>query len=271
MCDKYKKIFSAKNDLVKKLIGLREKKIRDINNEFVVEGKKFIDEISCYVKMKKLILAERCFDLYFKDKKFICDDIFILENKLFDKVSEVKNSQGIMAVFEKKNLSLDDLLKKISLKKYLLVALEKINDPGNLGNIIRSCVAFGVDGLIISRGSVDLYNAKVLRATAGNIFKIDICDDCDLNLSLDKLKNDGAKIFATDLMAEKNIYDVDFKFKCVIIFGNEANGISKEILCKSDEKIKIRMKKNIESLNISVAAGILLNKIFMDRSDFFGL
>ena len=68
-----------------------------------------------------------------------------------------------------------------------------------------------------------------------------------------------------------NGYDINFNFKCAIIFGNEANGISREILCKAEEKIKIRMKKNIESLNISVAAGILLNKIFIDRSDFFGL
>ena len=210
MCDKYKKIFSARNDLIKKIIVLREKKIRDKNNEFIVEGKKFVAEINCYAKMKKLIVAEKYFDLYLKDEKknFACDNIFVLENKLFDNVSDVNNSQGIMAVFEKKNLSLDDLLKKISKKKYLLVVLEKINDPGNLGNIIRSCVAFGVDGLIISRGSVDLYNSKVLRATAGNIFKIDICDDCDLGLSLDKFKNDGAKIFATDLMAKKNIYDI---------------------------------------------------------------
>lgn len=268
----YKKILSGKNELIKQIVALDKKKFRDKNNEFKIEGEKFVKEINNYLRIEKLIVSETYFDLNIEKIKqeFVYDELFVLKEKLFNSLSDVKNSQGILAVFKKKNLSLDNILKSIK-KNYLMVGLEKINDPGNLGSIIRNCVAFGVDCLIISSDSVDLYNPKVLRAAAGNIFKINICRECNLSLSLNKLKNDGAKIFATDLKAKKSIYDINFNLKSVLLFGNEANGISKGILNLADGKIKVFMSNNIESLNISVATGILLNKAFNDRSDHFGL
>lgn len=249
-------IENRSNKLIYEIIKLRGKKFRDASNQFVIEGKKFIDEIPTSWKINKIVVSKS----FALAKNYA--NVFVLPDKLFCKVSDTKNPQGILAICERKKYSFTNFINK---KNCLIVIAEKINDPGNLGTLIRSCSAFNVDGLILSRESVDLYNPKVLRAAAGNIFKINVVTDCNLENCLPVLKNNGITIFASALKSQKFCSDANFKSKSAIIIGNEANGISEKILTYADQIIKIPMANNVESLNISAAASILLYEAYLQR------
>ncbi len=249
-------IESRNNKLIREILKLREKNYRDKSNQFIIEGKKFVDEIPTSWQINKIVVAQS----FALAKNYA--NVFVLPDKLFAQIADTKHSQGILAICAKKNFFLDDFTLK---ENSLFVIAEKINDPGNLGTLIRSCAAFNVDGLIISKGSVDLYNPKVLRATAGNIFKLNIATDCDLEIYLPKLKRNDVKIFAASGNAEKFCFDANFKSKCAIIVGNEANGISENVLSQADEIIKIPMENKVESLNISTATSILLYEAWRQK------
>ena len=170
-----------------------------------------------------------------------------------------------MAVCKKKIYELCDLDLN---KNLLLVAVERLNDPGNLGTLIRSCVAFGIDALLLSKNSVDVYNPKVLRACTGNIFKLKIIEGLDFKTEFIGLKKFGFKVFATSSNVSKKcvcLSNVDFKQKFILIFGNEASGISQDVVSLCDAVVKIPISDNVESLNVSVSAGILLYETYLQR------
>ena len=141
-----------------------------------------------------------------------------------------------------------------------VLMLDNIQDPGNLGTIIRSSVAFNIDTIIISNNTVDLYNDKVLRGCQGMNFHINIIRD-DLKKYINNLKNNNYKIFTTDVNNGKELKSIKTSDKYVIIMGNEGNGVSKEISDMSDEKIYINMNENCESLNVAVATSIILYQL----------
>ena len=181
---------------------------------------------------------------------------------MFDYVSDTDSPQGIMAVCQKKNYRSCNL--DFS-KNLFLVAAENLNNPGNLGVLIRNCAAFDVDGLLLSKNSVDLYNPKVLRACAGNIFKIKVIENLDFDSELKKIKELGFRIFSTSGDALKECSKTNFKGKSLIVFGNEAAGVSQDIKNLCDESVSISMVNGVESLNISVASGIFLYEAFLQR------
>jgi TrmH family RNA methyltransferase len=147
------------------------------------------------------------------------------------------------------------------IKEKNVVFLEDINDPGNLGAIIRNCVAFDIKALITSKNSVDIYNPKVLRSTAGNIFKIKILNKVEKIETIKKLKENNFYVYITSLSSNNYINKIIFKTKNVFVFGNESCGVSNKIKDLMDESIKIKIK-NVESLNLAVSNGIILNQIF---------
>lgn len=250
-------IRSRENKLIKQIIKLADKKYRDLANEFIIEGKKFVEEIPPTWQINKIVISE---SFALAQKNYA--NVFILPDKLFSQISNTKNPQGIMAICQKKFFSLDS----IDLgKNSLIIAAENINDPGNLGTLIRSCAAFNVSALLLSKDSVDLYNPKVLRSCAGNIFKLPIVNNLDFNEALPYFKSHGFKIFATSGQAKKNCFDAHFNSKSIIIMGNEANGICPATLKFADELVKIPMANNVESLNICAAASILLYEAFVQR------
>lgn len=146
-----------------------------------------------------------------------------------------------------------------------ILFLDGIQDPGNMGTIIRSADAFNIDGIILGDGSVDPYNSKVVRATMGSIFRVPLYV-CDNSIgSLESLKNKGFNILATSLDG-MNIYDGDFNNKFICVIGNEANGVSPRILDMADRRIKIPMPGNAESLNAGVAASIIMYESMRSRN-----
>lgn len=147
-----------------------------------------------------------------------------------------------------------------------ILILDGVQDPGNLGTIIRSAAAFSIDTIILSNDTVDLYNSKVIRATEGMIFNINI-KRCDLLEFIPKLKNNKYKIYGTNVEDGKDIKNVEMSSKYAIIVGNEGNGVKKEINDLCDEFIYIKMNSKCESINVGVAASIIMYELKRNYED----
>jgi TrmH family RNA methyltransferase len=240
-----------------KLIGsLQNKKFRDINNLYVIEGEHLIDE---YLKSDlpnenvKYIIARNDYQNYDLEERVAGFNIHTLNRAKFDKLCDTKSPQGILAVIEKKMIYANE-------QNRFVVALENINDPGNLGTILRTCYWFGVDKVLISENSADIFNPKTIRSTQGSLFHLSIETDVNLKTKLESLSKSGFDVFVTSLDGKPLNSEVKTD-KCVLVFGNEANGVSYDIQENKDFKqIKIESYTECESLNVAVSAGILISE-----------
>ena len=250
-------ISSKENELIKHIKKLKDKKERDISNEYLIEGIKLIQEaIQENVNIKQIIICDDCDktesmpkDLMYEIAKYDC--IYVTK-KIFKYISEVQEPQGILAVIEKNNSNVE-----IDCTQDIIVALDDVQDPGNLGTILRTVDSIGLTQILVSKGTADSYNPKVVRSTMGAIFRIKIIECEDLEKTLKEIKKHKFKVVVTSLQTENSIYEINYNKK-VIVIGNEAKGVEKNIQELADEKIKIPMLGKTESLNASVATGIVL-------------
>lgn len=235
------KITSKDNEFVKHVKKLKDKKYRDLNNEYVIEGIKLIREaIQEKAKIKQIIICDDCEnsdipkDLTYEIAKYDC---IYVSKQVFLSITEVKNPQGILAVVSKENAEND-----IDYSQDIIVALDDLQDPGNLGTILRTVDSIGLTQILVSKGTADCFNPKVVRSTMGAIYRVNVIRCKDILETLRTIKKHKYDIMATSLQTEKTIYDVDYKKKAIII-GNEANGVSKEILKIANQKVKIPMMR----------------------------
>ena len=250
-------ITSKDNEIIKNVRKLKEKKYRDLNNEYIVEGVKMIKEaILEEAKIKLIVVCEDNANSGAIDKKLLYEiakyECIYVSKKVFDLISDVQTPQGMLAVIEKENSE-----DKIDFTEDVIVVLDGIQDPGNLGTILRTIDSVGLKQVIVSKETADSYNPKVVRSTMGAIFRVKVIESNNLLDTLRNMKKHKYKIMATSLETDNSIYDVDYNKK-VIVIGNEANGVEKEILDYADEKIKIPMLGKTESLNASVATAVIL-------------
>lgn len=179
-------------------------------------------------------------------------DCIYVSDKIFNYITQVTNPQGVMAIIEKQDENM-----QIDYNQDIIVMLDDVQDPGNLGTILRTVDSIGLNQIIVSKGTADSFNSKVVRSTMGAIFRLKIIEEDDLIKTIKELRKHHFKLLVTSLQTENSIYDIDFSKK-IIVIGNEANGVSKEIQDLADEKAKIPMLGRTESLNASVAAGIVM-------------
>jgi len=193
------------------------------------------------------------FSEYFKDIK-IFDRFkvkkFIVNEKIKNSISQTESPQGIFAVVKMKKFSIEFRDKRF-------VILDRIQDPGNLGTIIRTSDAAGFNTIILDKGSVDPFNPKVVRSSQGSLFHLKIIN-FDIKRIIEELKDRGVKILGTSPKGDKVYTDVNIRDRLAIVFGNEAKGIRDEILSMCDETIRIPIYGRAESLNVSVSSGIIL-------------
>ncbi|NLY44679.1 MAG: RNA methyltransferase [Tissierella sp.] len=260
-------ISSSQNSLIKEIKGLNRKKNRWKNRLFIIEGIKIIEEaIINGIKIKSILFSDGFLDseegsVFYEGIKNR-DNLVKINDSLFNSISDTENPQGIMAIceFNVRNLSEVDYLNKPS-----ILFLDGVQDPGNMGTIIRTADAFNIDGIILGEGSVDPYNLKVVRSTMGSIFRVPLYI-CDSSIeTIIQLKNKGFDILATSLEGGA-IYDSDFNSKFLCVIGNEANGVNPKILDMADRCIKIPMPGNAESLNAGVAASIIMYEVMRSRN-----
>lgn len=252
-----KLITSKDNEIIKHIKKLADKKYRDLNNCYIIEGIKLVEEaIQEEAQIEKIIICEESTktseiskNLMYEIAKYDC--IYVTE-KIFKTISQVMNPQGIMAIIRKNNGR-----PTINYKEDIIIALDDIQDPGNLGTILRTVDSVGVKQLIVSKGTADVYNSKVVRSSMGAIFRVEVIEVDNLKDTIETIRRNGYELLVTSLQTDNSIYDINYNKK-VIVIGNEANGVSKEIQDMADKKVKIPMLGKTESLNASVATGVIL-------------
>jgi TrmH family RNA methyltransferase len=242
-------IKSVQNQTFKEALNIQDKKFRDENGLFFVEGKKQIDEIPPDWTVKQFFISEN-YKNYITDFK----NIITLSERLFNKLSAVRSPQGIMAVVKKKRYDVKEVIKNTG----LFIILDNIQDPGNLGTIIRSANAFGVKAVFVSKGSADIYSDKTLRAAMGSIFHLPVLENIDIKNLLMLMGKENVSVFAASLKGKKYLNAVEFPSRSVFIIGNEAHGLQNDIENSADMIVRIYMPGSTESLNVAVAASIIM-------------
>lgn len=233
-------ITSKDNETIKKIRKLKDKKYRNEAGKFLVEGVKLIKEaIQENESIETIVVCDNCVkngeieqDVLYEIAKYNC---LYVDEKVFGTITEVQNPQGLLAIIDKKSSNKD-----IKFDEDVIVILDDIQDPGNLGTILRTIDSCGLTQVIVSKKSGDLFNPKVVRSTMGAIFRVNIIESEDLVETIKEIKKHKFKVFATSLQTKESIYDIDYK-KIAIIIGNEANGVSQAVLEVSDKKVKIPM------------------------------
>lgn len=250
-------ITSKDNEIVKSIKKLKEKKFREQENKYVIEGIKLIEEaIKENASIDIIVICEDCIrngeieqKLLYEVAKYNC--VYVAK-KVFDVLTDVMNPQGILAVINKEQNN-----NEIDYSEDLLVILDQVQDPGNLGTILRTVDSIGLKQIIVAPGTGDIFNPKVVRSTMGAIFRVKVIESENILDTIKQIKKNKFEVVATSLKTDKSIYDVDYKNKAIVI-GNEANGVTEEVLKEADKLVKIPMLGKTESLNASVATGIIL-------------
>ena len=256
------KIESRENRKFKWLNSLRIKKNRDREGVFVAEGLRLIREIpgdqrvKCFAASESFAAAQ---DLSAYEKQA---ELILLPDGMFASICDTEHPQGILAVCEKLDWSMDVVF--AGQNPFFLFA-EELNDPGNLGTVIRTADACGVDAVFLSGGSVDLYNPKVLRATMGSLFHVPVFQGVDLAELSAKLHRQGVPLYAAHLQGDCFPYALDLRESCAFLIGNEARGLSERASALCSRLVKIPMTGQAESLNASIAAGVLMYEVVRQR------
>lgn len=231
------KITSLNNTLIKETTKLHQKKYRDKTSLFLVEGYHLYEEAKKYGSIKHIFTT---------DESIKGEEVIYVSEDVLEKLAQTKHPQGVLTVCHK--VTRDNLSDRI-------LILEEVQDPGNLGTLMRSAVAFGFDTIVLDN-TVDIYNDKVLRSTQGAIYKLNIV----YSKTLDFMKTYSDYTFYGTEMHGVSMIQMDTKNKVAIILGNEGSGVSKEVLENTTKNITIKMKKT-ESLNVGVAGSILMHHI----------
>lgn len=262
-------IVSKSNDNVKFIRSLNEKKYRTKYNAFYLEGVKVTNEILdkneaidiLFIAYSKSLLISTNGGQALLNRISSLKNIKVLEfeENIFKYMTDTVNTQGILVVMKIPKYSLENEENKN------IILLDKVQDLGNIGTIIRSCNAFGVDTILCTSGTADVYSPKAVRATMGGILNVKIIY-LDGIEKLNLLKKMGYKIATTSLKTQNSIDSIDYNNKYIFVMGNEANGVSKEILDISDFVVKIPMNEKIESLNVGVATSIILYEQYKKTS-----
>ena len=250
-------ISSVSNPKITELIKIRDyKKYRDEKQLFFLEGERLINDTK-----KELLVSLFINENYNKDLTRY-DDItkYIVTDNVFNKIKDTINSQGIIAL-AKKQLNID-YEKCFENNVDNIVLLDDVQDPGNLGTIFRTCEASGIKDILMTSDCCDCYMPKVLRASMSSIFRLNLYIIDDILNMINRAKKHKYSLISTAPKSNNKYYNYDFtKQKNIIVFGNEANGIRKEILSLCDDSINIPMDGSIESLNVSISCALILYEI----------
>ena len=273
-----KLITSAGNQIYKKAAQLKQKKYRDEQNRYLIEGPNLIRE--AYQNGGDI-------EMIVQSDDFHSDDIFngfrgdgalnrefipvksnapmaVMSSGLFRKLSDTESPQGILAIVKKRIYTEEEFFSPETAASNLIV-LDRLQDPGNIGTILRTADAAGFRGAILLKGTTDIYSPKIVRAAAGSLFRLPVLTADTPDQVIGLLKKYGKRIICTAPDSGKNYYDIDMSEDAAVIIGNEGNGACDEFLVKSEFLVKIPMEGTIESLNAAVSAGILMYESVRQR------
>lgn len=238
-------ITSKDNNKIKEIRKLYDKKYSMSKNLFVIEGENLVEEALKNNKLVELYALDGTNVKYNFEYNTVSEEVM-------KSISSLKSTPRLIGV--SKYITKNEIGNRI-------VILDDVQDPGNVGTIIRNCAAFNIDTLIVSKNTANVYSDKVLRSTGGMIYNINIVID-DIESQIKELKQNNIKIYGTSLSKSKSLKNMQKTDKFAIIFGNEGNGVKKELLDLCDEIIRIDMDNKCESLNVGVSTGIILYHMY---------
>ena len=246
---------------VKAVTRLSQKDARQETGLFLLEGPQGLKELTHYPEIvHEIFVTEAASARYAQELDLLRSskiNIEVVSDRVIEKLSETQTPQGIVAVVHQLHIDLEDL---IEAKPKLVVLLDRIQDPGNAGTILRAADAAGCDGVVFSPGSVDVYNGKVVRSTAGSLLHVPVVLGTDLGSAIKELQNIGMQVFLADVDGESlpQIQPEVLGQPTVWIFGNEANGADPALRSQVDKVVSIPIYGSAESLNLATAAAICL-------------
>jgi len=245
-------ITSAQNAFVKKATGLKQRKNRDSTGLFIIEGEKFVNEVPDDWDCEFVIAESFSGDT----SRYECRaEVRFVSDVVFRAISDTVTPQGILAIVKRKEHGFEFL---DGVAQPFILLCEDMQDPGNLGTLLRTADAAGCDCIVLTKGSVDVYNPKVLRATAGSVFHIPVIERVEIADVISQLQERGIRVLAGVPTGGNPAHKINLAPPCAIMIGNEGRGLSCEALEFADEAICIPMPGRTESLNASTAAAMLI-------------
>ncbi len=257
-------ITSTKNDRIKEVLLLLEKsKLRKEQGVFIVEGERELTHCinKGYTIESAFYNPDICSEQFIGILKSHCNKLYSVSDHVYAKMAYRDNTEGILAIVKSKHLSLNEI--KLS-KNPLILIVERVEKPGNLGALLRTADACAVDAVLVCDSLTDIYNPNIIRSSIGAVFtkQISVCSNED---ALAWLQKNNIKIFTAQLQDSQWYYDTDMKQSCAIVMGSEANGLTDFWRENSNEKIKIPMLGDLDSLNVSTSAAILCYEAVRQR------
>lgn len=259
-----KEIASTANPLIKTVRSLHDRSGRKKSGLFLLEGTKLLHEaLSNDVDLQDIIVSRT----FWKNgmpgmPETDRDELILVEDNIFSQLATTETPQGVLAVASIKTGSLKEVL---SIEKPLIVVSDAVQDPGNLGTIMRASLAFGATGMILTKGTTDPFSPKVVRSAMGALFSIPVVVDVLFDELIEQLRAHDVTLFALDQNAKENLWESQFPDKIALILGNEGNGISDDNMEKADKMLAIPISRKSESLNVAIAAGVALSYISSKR------
>lgn len=259
-------ITSTANVKVKRIIQLRKKKkTRDEEGVFLVEGIRMFREVPP-ASLKEIYVSESCMK---KEKGMVQEmgeragvRVELVSDPVFEYLSDTRTPQGILSVVARSTYTLEDIARGEA--PHVLV-LDRLQDPGNVGTILRTAEGAGVTGILLDGECADVYNPKTIRSTMGSIFRIPFCYMQDLREGIRRLKDMGIHIYAAHLDGVHFYDEENYRTPCAFLIGNEGNGLREEIAKMADTYIKIPMAGSVESLNAAIASAVLMFEVSRQR------
>lgn len=253
-------ITSTSNNKIKNLSkcmkNARERRKQDV---FIVEGLRMFAEIP-----EEMHVETFATEAFYERNKDLFHNISyeLIAEHIMEAVSDTKTPQGVISMVKRYHYSMEQVCRG---GNPLIMALENIQDPGNLGTIIRTAEGAGVTGIIMSQDTVDIYNPKVVRATMGSVFRLPFCYAEDLTKCIGDFNGQGFQTYSAHLQGN-SFYDYDYRKPTIFCIGNEGNGLSEELSNATNTKIKIPMMGKVESLNAATASTVLMYEAMRQRT-----
>lgn len=262
-------ITSQHNKFIKLAASLKLKKYRDELGLFMVEGVRLVEEaahsnwlIETCIYTSDALQQERVQEIITDLKSKNCRMIQV-PAIIYNKITDTKEPQGIMAIVQKYVYQFSDVL--ASGKKPFFVVLDELQDPGNVGTIIRTAAAAGATGVILTKGCTDVFANKVVRASMGSIFHVPIFEGLTSSEVISSFAQHEIDILATSLESSNIYFKVDLNKSIAVVFGNEGNGVSRQLLEHSQDRLYIPLLGQVESLNVAASAAVILYEVVRQR------
>ena len=257
-------ITSVTNAKVKQLIQLRNRsKVRRETDSFLVEGIRMFREVPVSY-IKEVYVTPAFLDKHKEDEKLTSLKYEVVSEEVFERISDTVTPQGVLCVVKCLHYSLEDVTAG---KEAFLLMLEDIQDPGNLGTMIRTAEGAGVSGIVMSRGTADIYNPKVIRSTMGSVFRMPFVYVEDMPESIKQISKFGIRVYAAALDGATFYTKENYLGKIAFLIGNEGNGLTKEAVTAATQSVFIPMEGEVESLNASISAAVLMYEASRQRRE----